>query len=265
MVSSISTHIPSRSSIAVERLTDISSKDSLLTRLASKILSVEQNLKSFVKNFPYAELLKNRVELAEGIVRGAGWSILVWDFCKHASECRRISRRDPSKPENRIKLNYEVKETFVSFVSLSAVTASIVQWADRIRIIALDALAPLLQKFTYAAYLITSGFGIEKAIKTIQKIKLDLSTEKDMAARNIKEHRYRLGVIDLASHITTLAWAILGIVELIVGIAISPLLTGAVVLISCGLAFASFGYSLYIDFKLDPSAASTPPSIEVPA
>ncbi len=77
-----------------------------------------------------------------------------------------------------------------------------------------------------------------------------------MAARNIKEHRYRLGVIDLASHISTLAWAILGIIELFVGIAISPLLTGSLFLISCGLAFASIGYSLYIEFKLDPPAAA---------
>ncbi len=141
MVTSISTYVSSQSSITVEFLTDISSKDSILTRLVSKILSAEQNLKSFVKNFPYAELLKNRAQLTEGIVRGAGWIILIWDFCRHASECRRIAGQDLSKPETRIKLNYEAKETFVSFVNFSAVTASIVQWADRVRIIALGAVA----------------------------------------------------------------------------------------------------------------------------
>jgi hypothetical protein len=238
---------------------DAFSKKNILTHIASKYLAAEQNLKEVVRKFPYAELIKNPFQLAEGVMWGSCWIWTLYDFCSHACEFRRIAGMDLAHSDNRIKLCEQVKEIFVRFVSLSGMSASAVQWADRVRIIALGKFAPFVQKFSYVTILISAGFGIEKTIKALQKEASDFESERNPGARNKHKHHYRLALIDLASHISTVAWVVLGAFEICAGVALSPLLTGSVLMISCAFACTSLGYGLYIAFKVDPLAPPQAP------
>lgn len=239
-------------------------KDTLLTRLVEKIVFAEEQFRVFVREHPFVEVLKNRALRIEGCVRIAGGVFLVVDFIKHICALRSVACSNLSEEENRSKLVAEVKETFVSLVTLSSVTASLLKWADAVHILVLGKLVPFLQKFVYGASLITSGFGIEKTIHMLKKEDIALAEEQNPAARELHRHRYNLAILDLAYHISTIAWAILGLTELVGSLALSSLLSGPLLMISCGLVLASLVYSLYIEFKIAPLAA--PPAVnEIPA
>lgn len=242
----------------------ISSQDARLSCVAVQTLSAEESLNAFVPERPFAQLLKNRAQKIEGCFRVVGWVILLADFINRARSLSRIARRDLSEGDNRSKMQGEAKETFVSLVTFSSVTASLLQWADSVRILVLGKIACILQKFIYGANLIASGFGIEKAVSAIKKEKAELEVEQNPQDRDLHTHRYGLALIDLAYHIATIAWALLGLVELIGGIVFSPLLMGSVFMISCGLALASLVYGLYIDFKLAPPAIAAAPEQNPP-
>jgi hypothetical protein len=240
---------------------NISSQDAQLSRLAVQTFSAEEHLNAFVPESPFALLLKNRAQKIEGGFRIVGWVILLADFINRACSLGRSARSELSEGDNRSKMHTEAKETFVSLITFSSVTASLLQWADSVRILVLGKIVSILQKFIYGANLITSGFGIEKAVHIIKKEQSELETEQNPQDRDLHKHRYGLALVDLAYHISTIVWALLGLVELIGGIALSPVLTGALFMISCGLAVTSLVYSLYIEFKLVPPA---PPEQNLP-
>src|SRR5271154_1757835 len=174
VIASLSSHLPMQHFGAARLQSSVSSQDSLLSRLAAQILSAEEHLKSFVSEHPFAELMKNRAQRIEGCIRIVGWVILIADFIKRACTFGRIARSDLSQDDNRLKLITEAKETFVSLVTFSSVTASLLEWADTMRILVLGKIAPFLQKFVYGANLITSGFGIEKTIQVLKKEESEL-------------------------------------------------------------------------------------------
>jgi hypothetical protein len=256
MVASIASYVPAARVGTVDMLPSKSSEHTILSRLTSKILSAEQNLNTALAPLRFADLLKNRLQLVEGVLLGVGWVSLIFDLFSRICSCSRICCEELPQTEKRVQLINVSKETIVSFASFSGMTITLMLWADRVRVIALGIFVALLQKLTYGTYFITSGFGIEKAVKMVQKAKVDLIAAKDDASRNLHEHRYRLAIIDIASHICTLAWSILGIVGFTAGIVFNPLLMETFFLISCGLALVSIGYSLYIDFKIAPPSAA---------
>ena len=259
-IASLSSHLhiqPARAAGVPSKV----SQDSMLSRLIDQIFSAEEHLRTFAHTHPIAEVLKNRAQRIEGCIRIVGWVILVVDFFKHASAVCRIARGELNQGDNCSKLISEVKETFVSLVTFSSMTASLLQWADAVRILVLGKIAPFLQKFVYGTHLIVSGFGIEKTIHALKREKSALAEEQNPLVRDLHKLRCSLALVDLAYHISTIAWAILGLVELIGGVALSPLLMGSLFLISCGLALTGLGLSLYIEFKIAPLAA--PPTVEV--
>jgi hypothetical protein len=254
-IASISLSLPIQHFSAGRLKSHIASTDNLLPRLVEKILSAEEHKKTFMHELPFAGVLNNRAQKIEGCIRIVGWVVLLIDFFKHAFAAGRVARADLTQGDNRSKLIIEGKETFVSLVTFSSVTASLLHWADTVRILVLGKIVHFLQKFVYAANLIVSGFGIEKTICALKKEKSALAEEQSPPARDLHRHRYSLALVDLAYHISTIVWAIVGLVELVGGVALSPLLTGSLFMISCGLAFVALGLSLYIEFKIAPLAA----------
>src|SRR5690348_5548989 len=220
----------------------ISSQDARLSCVAAQTLSAEESLNAFVPERPFAQLLKNRAQKIEGCIRIVGWVILLADFINRSFSLSRAARRDLSEGDNRSKMHGEAKETIVSLVTFSSITASLLQWADSVRILVLGKIACVLQKFIYGANLIASGFGIEKAVSVIKKEQAELEAGQNPQDRDLHAHRYGLALVDLAYHIATIVWALLGLIELIGGIAFSPILMGSIFMISCGLALASLVY-----------------------
>lgn len=251
-IASISSPLPVEHFVATRAQTNTGG---LVSGLAQQIFSAEEHLRTFVREHPFLEVLKNRAQKIEGCIRIVGWVVLLVDFFKHAFAAGRSARTDFSQEDNRLKLRAETKETFVSLVNFTSVTASLLQWAETVRILVLGKLAPFLQKFICGANLVVSGFGIEKTIHALKKEGSALEEERSLQARDVHKHRYALALVDLAYHISTIAWAVLRLVELVGGIALSPLLTGSLFMVSCCLAFAALVYSLYIEFKIAPPAS----------
>jgi len=201
------------------------------------------------------ELSDNPWLKTEGILWTGCWAWFLYDFCKHAKESIRIRHLDRTR-ENRAKLSAELKETCSNFISLLGSTASIILWADRAKCIALGACSLILQKSTYIGYFLTSGFGIEKTMKALRQAKIAMLSTQDSKEMIQQQYHYRSALLDLASHISTVAWVVLGLVELCASVAISPWIMTSALMISCALACASIGYSCFVSYKVDPVTAS---------
>jgi hypothetical protein len=199
----------------------------------------------------YAQLFKNRFDTVEGGFLGLAWTCTAYDFCKHVFLCIGVACKQAPAGEKRKELLHGVKETFVKFVSFSGMSASLMLWANRVRIIALGLFAGVLQKCTYGIYGILSGFGIERSVKAMEMAYSKLCNEKSASAKIVHGHRCRAAFLDVASEVSTLAWAVLGIVGIVAGVALSPLLMDGIFMTSCALAFLSIGYNIYIDFKYE--------------
>lgn len=234
-----------------------SSEKNVLTDLASKQVFDSDAIHDKVRI--YTEAFRQRFQIVEGAVWGVSWACVAGQFFYNIREYIRACDADLTQHKNQKKLYDEIKKVFVNFVSLSGISASIATWANRARIIVLGKGVSFLQKFSYATHLITSGFGIDASIRTLQDELWAFHNAVSGAERTKHTGRYHLALIDLASHITTLAWSILGIVELCVGIALSPALMLSIFWLSCALAIASLSYSIYIEYNAEPPVVDQGP------
>lgn len=259
------------SPIGCHSISSLHSKENALTRLRSNLTAsalpqiakaahaaLNTNKKFEVRRIFPEELLNNHWLKVEGLLWGACWAWFLYDTCKHGRESLRILRLGSSHHENRPKLASQLKETCHNFINLSGTTASIVLWADRAKFFALGKCTLLLQKITFIGYFITSGFGIEKTVRALHKAKNSMMSARDPKDIIRHRHHYRSEQLDLASHISTIAWAILGIAELCTGVVIAPWIMTSVFMASCALACASIGYGCYISSKIDPRETGVP-------
>ncbi len=216
---------------------------------AARVDLIAANKKTEIWRIFPQELLNSRWLKFEGLLWSACWAWFLYDMCKHGRESLGILRLQ----ENRPKLVSDLKETCHKFINLSGATVSMALWAERAKFFALGKYTPLLQKITFIGYFITSGFCIEKTLKALRKEKISMTTAHD--PKDIIKHRYlyRSEQLDLASHISTVAWAILGIAQLC-GVFIAPGVTSSVLLSSCALACISIVYSGFVSSKVNPPA-----------
>src|SRR5579862_1990995 len=218
---------------------------------AARHSSLSANKKFEVRKIFPEELLNNRWLKIEGLFWGACWAWFLYDSCKHGRESLRLFRQGLSHGANRLKWTAELKETCHNVINLSGTTASMALWAERAKFFTLGKFSLLLQKITFIGFFITSGFSIEKTARELRKEKISMISARD--PKDVLKHRlhYRSAQLDLASHISTIVWAILGIVELCGGVVIAPWLMTSVFMTSCALACASIGYSCSIQSKID--------------
>jgi hypothetical protein len=218
--------------------------------------TLRTNKKFEVRRIFPEELLNNRWLKIEGLLWCACWAWFLYDSCKHGRESLRLFRLGLSCGENRSKWTSELKETCHNVINLSGTTASIALWSERAKFFTLGKFTLLLQKTTFIGFFITSGFSMEKTARELRKEKISLMNAQD--PKDILKHRlhYRSAQLDLASHISTIVWAILGIAELCAGVVIAPWLMTSVFMASCALACVSIGYSCSIQSKIDTPSAT---------
>lgn len=206
----------------------------------------------------WSRLLKSPYDCLEGIFWGAAFSSALYECYQRVRELRRFSLQDLRCEETRENLKGEVKATANAFFGLFGYASSSLEWADRSRLIVLGKLVSLVQKISYMALFVNAGFGVDKCLETIKKMKCDIFNETDPVAKSRHERHYRAAILDLASHISTIAWALLGLVKLCFAVVISPALSSAVLMVSCAFALASFSYGIYVAVALAPPEEQQP-------
>ncbi|HEY2811139.1 MAG TPA: hypothetical protein VGJ00_07120 [Rhabdochlamydiaceae bacterium] len=185
----------------------------------------------------------------EGYMWAGLWAWSLYDLGQRVRCYRAITLENLPPEEKQGKLRQQAKEVGVQVINVAGVSAIFTRWAHASRLISVERFLPLLQKISYGSFLLTSGFYIEKTITSLKKAWSALQQAATPEAKEKHRQEYCLAWMDLAAHISTLAWAMLGVIELAAGIAVSPLLMTSVFMAGCVFALASIGYGTYIDVK----------------
>jgi hypothetical protein len=199
----------------------------------------------------WTRLRKSPWHCLEGLFWGTAWSFSLCECYACIRELSCCSLEDLRLQGGCDKLRRLIKATVNAVFGLFGYSTSTLEWADRMRLITLGKLAPLVQRISYLSLFINAGFGMEKCFETLKTKKCAFIAEKDPATQSMHAHHYRCALLDLASHISGIAWSLIGLVKLCFVVAVSPILANAVLLVSCAFAIASFSYGIYVAVKFD--------------
>ncbi len=140
-----------------------------------------------------------------------------------------------------------IKKTCVESIRLTRDSLYLLEWGASIKVLSVGLFSPLIEKTIHGAWVISSAFGVEAAIRDYQK-------ELRYSADPQHVHYVRKAMVDLAAHISTIVWAALSLLTL-TGVMIHPVVSGTVLGISCLLAVASVVYNSVLSPREELSRA----------
>ncbi len=211
--------------------------------------SVSQSTQSFKKGIESIDLhpLSDSGNLVEGGIWAGFWGLCALFSGISLYELYRELTIEHPASEKFAKIGKAVKTAFVDLISLGGATAYNIHWAHDVKMISLGQYAPLVKGLGYGSSLIINivegGWSIYNI--TIEKEAILKETSPEQQEKH--KQRLCLSLMKLIGNISMVAWTALGIATLATGLAISPILMSALLIVGCVLPVVAFFYQRHIE------------------
>jgi hypothetical protein len=205
--------------------------------MAINAIALSSRYSTFSPSLPPEPNLPAALPKPLSIAFGVFWGIF-WAVDAHGVYSKNKELQDAS-PQKKAEAK---KECMMQGISLGRTTAQAASFAHTMEWISLGKAASWVSGLASGATVLLSGSKIKQAYKDYQaaneKIEKGTQAEKDMAV-----HHKRCALLRLAEHVAYLAWAVLEIVGLVLGAALCPWVSGALLLGSLILGGIEIAYS----------------------
>ncbi len=185
----------------------------------------------------------------EGVVWG-GFLVMSGFFA--ANSFTKLFHRSCDPAATVQKVVRAVKSAFVDFVSIISSGAYVARWANEAKIIALGGYQGFMNHLCFGTTAIVNGV---EAVFEVSRVRNRIhSIQSGGAPREVELQKQWLchHLIKLAGHVSMVAWAALGVGAAVTGVALSPLITGSLLLAACGLGLMAYFYQMGLQKPLKP-------------
>jgi hypothetical protein len=222
--------------------------------------SVPQNISDLQQTINFRPLLE-----PGNAVTGGFWTAL-WGFSasflgSSLSELYKTLTSEHPAAEKFARVGSAVKAAFVDLISLGGATAYIAHWAHEVKILSLGQYATLINRLCYGASLITNTVECGWSIYNIHTEKEAILKEASPIEKEKHKQRLCLSLIKVIANINMIAWAILKIATIAVGLATSPILLTVLLVIGGTFSVAACFYQTHIKNDHGPRALPKPNSL----
>jgi hypothetical protein len=140
------------------------------------------------------------------------------------------------------KVARTVKAVFVDLVSILCSAVYVVRWADTSKVIALGEYLPLINYLCFGTSGVIHAVESASQLYDIQRHIQGILTPQPR--EEVEQHKRWLfhDLVKLASHVTMVVWAALGVAGVATGYAMTPLISGAILLAALALGVGAFCY-----------------------
>jgi hypothetical protein len=131
------------------------------------------------------------------------------------------------------------KRLLIDSISFWATGAFSASWANQVQWIRLGKALPYVSGFAHSATLTVSGLEISQDVKDLHRY---------LFSRE-RPHHLSLACLKTAAHLSAVAWAVFGIVSLVLGAMIFPKAAFILLLVYLSFSTAVVAYKIHYDIK----------------
>lgn len=146
-----------------------------------------------------------------------------------------------------VKIGKAVKAAFIDLLSLGSATAYNARWAHDAKVLNLGRYAPLIKGLGYGASLVLNAVEGGCAIYNIYTEGEAILKETSPLQQYKHKQQLFLSLIKLIGNVCMVAWTVLCIIPLGLGVAVNPLYTSVLLGFGCILPVAAFFYQRHIE------------------
>jgi hypothetical protein len=186
-----------------------------------------------------------------GVVWAAWWAYSAY---LAAASAVALGREITAQPrEDWTKIGDAAKKAFLNQISFVGSSAFVAYWAHEAKLLSLGRYADMVNAANYACSFIYNGVeGAAAAYDMYQEKEAVLNAQSSQSAEEHKK-KFFLGTLKLASSVTMVAWAVLGIGAIAAGVALTSWITMPLLGAGFGLAVLSIIYEIRLDEEAKPT------------
>jgi hypothetical protein len=227
----------------------------IFARIKDALIPQTQSNSPLRLTFNFRTLLDRPEKIGEGVLWGAFWAMGAYFVADSIYKLYNVCVVENGAQYQFKKIGFAVKTAFVKLLSLGSSTAYVARWADTVEVISLGQYLPLVKNLCYGCSIVAYTIEAVADVHTIFSKRDAILKETSFLEREKHKQWLNHAFVKLISDVSIVAWAALGLATL-AGIATSPLLMGALLVIGCATGGIATFYKIHIEKQSEDDIAA---------